>query len=145
MYSQLITLLTGIKTLPLLPVWALLLWSVNNAKKNKQICWSKCRGANSSGVKRWQIPFASHFDSNFNQDHLHLHLTPASSWATVRASSSSNFLIPSLWKKYWSGWVVEFGYLNSLNANVGKGKLIHGTFFSYILFVLFLVQISNNS
>ncbi len=42
--------------------------------------------------------FTLHFDSNFNQDQLHLHLTPASSWATVRASSSSNSLIPSLWK-----------------------------------------------
>ncbi len=42
----------------------------------------------------YSFPFTSHFGSNFNQDQLHLHLTPASSWATVRASSSSNSLIP---------------------------------------------------
>ncbi len=41
------------------------------------------------------FPFTSHFDSYFNQDQLQ----PSSSWATVRASSSSNSLIPSLWKK----------------------------------------------
>ncbi len=43
----------------------------------------------------YSFPFTSHFDSNFNQDQLHLHLTPAFSWATVRASSSSNSLIPN--------------------------------------------------
>ncbi len=49
-------------------------------------------------LNTFSFPFTSHFDSNFNQDQLHLHLTPASSWATVRASSSSNSLILSLWK-----------------------------------------------
>ncbi len=47
----------------------------------------------------YSFPFTSHFDSNVNQDQLHLHLTPASSWARVRASSSSNFLIPSQFEK----------------------------------------------
>ncbi len=34
-------------------------------------------------------------------------------------------------KKKLSGWVVKFGYLNQLNANVGKGKLIHIAHFAH--------------
>ncbi len=47
----------------------------------------------------YSFPFTSHFDSNFNQDQLHLHLTPASTWATVWASSSSNSHSLTLEKK----------------------------------------------
>ncbi len=69
--------------------------------------------------------------------------------------------VPQFQKKIVSGWVVKFGYLNSLNANVGKGKLSHSTFDTqwqvklqilhtaknaFLTFLVFFpAQISNNS
>ncbi len=42
----------------------------------------------------YSFPITSHFDSNFNQDQLRLHPTPASSWATVRSSLPQTLSFP---------------------------------------------------
>ncbi len=42
----------------------------------------------------YSFPITSHFDSNFNQDQLRLHPTPASTWATVRSSLPQTLSFP---------------------------------------------------